>query len=65
MHRHHAWVHESTYATKLRVDKATVPQAILADVVPLPGAHWLDNRSLLQGPSSGTKRECRVLQNLN
>jgi hypothetical protein len=51
MHKHHVWVHEPADATKLHVDEATVPPAIPVDVLPLPGAHWPDNQSLLKGPS--------------
>jgi hypothetical protein len=65
MHRHHAWVHEPADATKLHVDEATVPPAIPVSVLPLAGAHWLDNQPLLEGPSWGTKRDSWVLQNFN
>jgi hypothetical protein len=65
-HRHHARVHEPADATKLRVDQATVAPAILVDVLPLFGPHWLDNRPLLKVFGwGGGERERRVLQILN
>jgi hypothetical protein len=64
-HRHHAWVNQPAYAIKLRVEEATMAQAIPVDILPLSGPYWLDNWPLLKGPSWGTEREHLVLQNLN
>jgi hypothetical protein len=47
-HGNHAWVHVTTDATQIRVYDTTVAPAIPVDVLPDPGAHRHDNRSLLQ-----------------
>jgi hypothetical protein len=52
-HGNHAWVHVATDATQIRVYDATAAPAIPVDVLPDPGAHRHDNRSLLQCPRRG------------
>jgi hypothetical protein len=46
----HAWVHVATDATQIHVYNTMMAPAILVNVLPDPGAHWLDNRPLLQCP---------------
>jgi hypothetical protein len=53
VNRNHAWVHVATDATHIRVYDATAAPAIPVDVLPDPGAHQHDNRSLLQCPRRG------------
>jgi hypothetical protein len=52
-HGNHAWVHVTTDATQICVYDTTVAPAISVDVLPDPGAHWHDNRPLLQCPRRG------------
>jgi hypothetical protein len=52
-HENHAWVHVAIDATQICVFDATTAPAIPVDVLPDPGAHRHDNRSLLQCPRRG------------
>jgi hypothetical protein len=52
-HGNHVWVHVATYATQIRVYDTTAAPTIPVDVLPDPGAHRHDNRSLLQCPIRG------------
>jgi hypothetical protein len=52
-HGNHVWVHVATDATQIYVYDATAAPAIPVDVLPDPGAHRHDNRSLLQCPRRG------------
>jgi hypothetical protein len=52
-HKNHDWVHVATDATQSRVYDATVAPTIPVYVLPSPGAHRHDNRSLLQCPRRG------------
>jgi hypothetical protein len=52
-HKSHALVHVVTDATQICVYDTTAAPAIPAGVLPAPGAHWHDNRPLLQCPRRG------------